>query len=130
MIVNDIKETDLLEKAQQIHLENGDFIDACEKYLKHAKEFSDSTTYFIEEALIHLEEAIVNKAEVLIILKLTTKMPNTTANISIVEETKLTLRMLENIKQTPISDENPALLALRSRLMELSFLPVPESPAN
>ncbi len=80
--------------------------------------------------MIHLEEAIVNKAESLAILKLTTKMPNLTAQISIVEETKLTLKMLEDIKQAPISDKNPALQDLRSKLIALTFLPIPELPAD
>jgi hypothetical protein len=128
--MNDIRVSKLLERSRQIHLESSDFIDACEKHLRKVEEFGDSAAYFVEEAMIHVEEAIVNKAESLAILKLTTKMPNLTAQISIVEETKLTLKMLEDIKQAPISDKNPALQDLRSKLIALSFLPIPELPAD
>jgi hypothetical protein len=123
-------ESSLLERSLQIHLESSDFIDACEKHLKKSKEFSDSTSYFVEEAMIHIEEAIANKAKSLTILKLTTKMPNLAAQVSIVEETKLTLKMLANIKQAPIPDKSPALQDLRSRLIELSFLPISVTEAS
>ena len=71
-----------------------------------------------------LEESAVNKAESLAILKLTTAQPDLTRQISMVEETKMTLSLLEGIRQTPISNQIPALRALRTRFMNLTFLPV------
>lgn len=71
-----------------------------------------------------LEESAVNKAKSLAILKLTTAQPDLTRQISMVEETKMTLSLLEGIRQTSISNQIPALRALRTRFMNLTFLPV------
>jgi hypothetical protein len=113
-----------LEKADKIYIETSMFIDKLQKHLVNSKRVSGLLSYQIEEKMILEEESIANKSSSLAILSLGNELEfSLINNRGIADDTHIALDMLDEIKQTNIPVENSALQALRTQLLELSFLP-------
>jgi len=114
-------------RAKQISEEARIFVEACKTNIHIVRSLGDVATRLSEEAMILKAEGIADKAKALAIFKLsneykTMEYGDRDYALSIDEDTSILRRMIEEIRQTSISDESP-LLKLRTRLLGLSFLP-------
>lgn len=110
----------LLDKAEQIGIEVSRFIDECNKHLQNSKKLSEHFQYQIEEQMILKEESLVNKCESLAVLNLGNVFE---LKRGIVDDTRIVLKQIDEIRQASIHDEYSALHALRARFLGISFLP-------
>ncbi len=111
------------QRVQEILSERREFIIACEQHIKKTREFCSSVQYYLEEAMIKKEESLSSQAQSLAILKLASTFPNDVAHNSIIAESTIVLEKLNDFKRAPISVEHNDLEVLRTKLLELSFLP-------
>ena len=127
-----LENSKIVARIKQISIESRNFIEECEVRIQEAKRLRDHATWSLEEMMILKEESIATKCESLAILKLSNQLTkkrvdggwvHLSYDVGIADDTSIALQMLGEISQNSISDENPVLHALRSRLLGLSFLP-------
>jgi len=103
------------------------FIEACKSNIQRARGLVDYAIRLREETMILQEECIAEKGKSLAILQLTNQyqdLKHQSENdvSSIGDDTLILQQMIEEIKQSHITDTNP-LHELRARLLGLSFIP-------
>jgi hypothetical protein len=118
----------LQDRANQINEEAQRFIKKCNTAIQNSRRLQDDIAYLIEKSMVLKEEALADKCKSLAIYKLAYRSKNFFDGSdkyfsSINDDTTIALQMLEDIKQTDISNVNP-LHTLRTELLALSFLPL------
>lgn len=115
-------------RAAEISAEAREFLAACAAAIGKSKAAGHAASTSLEETMILKVEHLAAQCMSLAILKLSSELDSASSirpavEASVNEETESARIMLEEIRQAPISDEYPALLALRAKLNKLSFLP-------
>jgi len=117
----------LIERANRILTEFRLLKDACAAQKVKSRELMDAAQFSIEEAMILKEEAHAAKCERLAIVQLITEDakpdPGSALVVSVDEERRTVQKNIEEIRRTPLSDDNQALQSLRTMFRSLSFLP-------
>ena len=130
--MNNLEYSQIVARVKQISIESRNFIEECEMLIQEARRLRDRAVLSQEEAMILKEESLATKCESLAILKLSRQLTKkrvdesrvlVSSRISIDDDTSIALQMLGEINHASICDENPALHALRSKLLDLSFMP-------
>jgi len=126
-VLEDLEYSQAQARARKIRDESSMFIETCKMNIQKSRSLCDDAVLLCEEAMILEEECIAVKSKTLAILKLSNhyqKMIDGKAaqTSSIEDDTNMLLQMIEEIKQAPLSPENP-LHALRAQLLGLSYLP-------